>query len=37
MDAGMVLLVVAIVIGASVGAWWGEKVRSRRRERWPDG
>jgi hypothetical protein len=37
MDAGMVLLFVAILIGTSVGAWWGEKARRRRKERWPDG
>ena len=37
MDAFLVLIFIAILIGTTAGAWWGQKARRRRRERWPNG
>src|ERR1700709_761633 len=32
----LAFLFFCIVVGATLGGMWGQRIRSRRRERWPD-
>ena len=32
----LIVVAMCILIGAAVDAMWGQRMRRRRRERWPD-